>query len=121
MKIGFIGLGKMGMNMVQRLRNGNHDIVAYARTAETVKKARSLDDCHFWVLEPGDNTKLWNNHEEDVEDELRNILTDTGQRKFRKLQLEDFVNRVENAGLSAAQQKWLASFREKYLFPRTAE
>ncbi len=39
MKIGFIGLGKMGMNMVQRLLNGGHEIVAYARTAETVKKA----------------------------------------------------------------------------------
>lgn len=39
MKTGFVGLGKMGMNMVQRLRNGGHDIVAYARTAETVKKA----------------------------------------------------------------------------------
>ncbi len=39
MKIGFVGLGKMGMNMVQRLRNDNHDIVAYARTVETVKIA----------------------------------------------------------------------------------
>jgi 6-phosphogluconate dehydrogenase len=39
MKIGFVGLGKMGMNMVQRLLNGGHEIVAYARTAETVKKA----------------------------------------------------------------------------------
>jgi 6-phosphogluconate dehydrogenase len=39
MKIGFIGLGKMGMNMVQRLLNGGHEIVVYARTAETVKKA----------------------------------------------------------------------------------
>jgi 6-phosphogluconate dehydrogenase len=42
MKIGFVGLGKMGMNMVQRLRNDNHDIVAYARTAETVKKAEAI-------------------------------------------------------------------------------
>jgi len=39
MKIGIIGLGKMGMNMVQRLRNGGHDVVAYARTAATVNKA----------------------------------------------------------------------------------
>jgi 6-phosphogluconate dehydrogenase len=41
MKIGLIGLGKMGMNMVQRLLNGGHEIVAYARTAETVKKAEA--------------------------------------------------------------------------------
>ncbi len=39
MKIGFIGLGKMGMNMVQRLMNGGHNVVAYARTSETIKKA----------------------------------------------------------------------------------
>lgn len=39
MKIGFVGLGKMGMNMVQRLLKGGHEVVAYARTPETVKKA----------------------------------------------------------------------------------
>jgi 6-phosphogluconate dehydrogenase len=39
MRIGFIGLGKMGMNMVQRLLNSGFDIVAYARTSETVKRA----------------------------------------------------------------------------------
>ena len=52
MKIGFVGLGKMGGNMVQRLLNGGHEIVAYARTAESVKKveakgalgAKSLED-----------------------------------------------------------------------------
>ncbi len=39
MKIGFVGLGKMGMNMVQRLLNGGHEVVAYARTDSTVQKA----------------------------------------------------------------------------------
>jgi len=39
MRIGFIGLGKMGMNMVRRLLDSGHEIVAYARTAETVNKA----------------------------------------------------------------------------------
>ncbi len=39
MKIGFIGLGKMGGNMVQRLLNNRHEIVAFDRTAESVKKA----------------------------------------------------------------------------------
>lgn len=29
MEIGFVGLGKMGMNMVERLRRDNHDIVAF--------------------------------------------------------------------------------------------
>ncbi len=39
MRTGFVGLGKMGMNMIQRLINGGHDVVAFARTAATVKKA----------------------------------------------------------------------------------
>jgi 6-phosphogluconate dehydrogenase len=39
MKIGFVGLGKMGMNMVQRLLDDGHEVVAYTRTPETVKKA----------------------------------------------------------------------------------
>ncbi len=39
MRIGFIGLGKMGMNMVERLLNSGHEVVAYARTQDTVKKA----------------------------------------------------------------------------------
>jgi 6-phosphogluconate dehydrogenase len=39
MRIGFIGLGKMGMNMVERLLNSGHEVVAYARTQDTVKTA----------------------------------------------------------------------------------
>lgn len=38
MRLGFVGLGKMGGNMVQRLLNDKHEVVAYARTAETVQK-----------------------------------------------------------------------------------
>lgn len=74
MKIGFVGLGKMGGNMVQRLLNGGHEIVAYARTAESVKKveakgalgAKSLDDLVkkldapriVWLMVPaGDTTE----------------------------------------------------------------
>ncbi len=36
MKIGFIGLGKMGANMVTRLRQGGHDVVIYARSKESI-------------------------------------------------------------------------------------
>jgi 6-phosphogluconate dehydrogenase len=39
MRTGFIGLGKMGMNMIERLIGGGHEVIAYARTAATVKKA----------------------------------------------------------------------------------
>ena len=41
MKIGFIGLGKMGGNMVERLLNAGHEIVAYAQTSESVKKVQA--------------------------------------------------------------------------------
>lgn len=39
MEIGFVGLGKMGMNMVTRLRLGGHRVVAYDRSAEVVQQA----------------------------------------------------------------------------------
>ncbi|GKS58548.1 6-phosphogluconate dehydrogenase [Nitrospira sp.] len=39
MDIGFVGLGKMGMNMVTRLRRDNHRVVVYDRAPELVKQA----------------------------------------------------------------------------------
>jgi 6-phosphogluconate dehydrogenase len=39
MDIGFIGLGKMGMNMVTRLQRGQHRVVVYDRAADLVKQA----------------------------------------------------------------------------------
>ena len=39
MEIGFIGLGKMGMNMVTRLRRGQHRVVVYDRTTDLVTQA----------------------------------------------------------------------------------
>ncbi|MEO8190655.1 MAG: phosphogluconate dehydrogenase (NAD(+)-dependent, decarboxylating) [Acidobacteriota bacterium] len=41
MKLGFVGLGKMGGNMVQRLLRDRHEVVAYARSADSVKEAES--------------------------------------------------------------------------------
>jgi 6-phosphogluconate dehydrogenase len=38
MRIGFIGLGRMGANMVRRLLRGGHEIVAYNRTAEKTRE-----------------------------------------------------------------------------------
>lgn len=39
MELGFIGLGKMGMNMVKRLQQGKHKVVAFDRSPELVKEA----------------------------------------------------------------------------------
>ncbi len=68
MELGFVGLGKMGLNMVTRLRRGGHDIVAFDRSADAVAKAvetgargaKSLDDLvgqlaaprAVWVMVP---------------------------------------------------------------------
>src|SRR5215208_1764264 len=39
MQLGFVGLGKMGMNMVTRLTRGGHAVVAYDRSADAVRHA----------------------------------------------------------------------------------
>ena len=39
MEIGFIGLGKMGMNMVTRLRQDDHRVVVYDRSTDLIKQA----------------------------------------------------------------------------------
>jgi 6-phosphogluconate dehydrogenase len=39
MQLGFIGLGRMGLNMVTRLVRGGHQVVAYDRSAEAVAHA----------------------------------------------------------------------------------
>ena len=41
MQLGFVGLGKMGLNMVRRLVGGGHQIVAYDRSAEAIAAAES--------------------------------------------------------------------------------
>jgi 6-phosphogluconate dehydrogenase len=53
MKLGFIGLGKMGANMVERLLKGGHEIVVFDRNHETIAqlvkkgaiRSSSLNDC----------------------------------------------------------------------------
>ena len=42
MELGFIGLGKMGMNMVTRLRRDQHRVVVFDRSTELIKQAESL-------------------------------------------------------------------------------
>ena len=41
MTLGFIGLGKMGFNMVQRLLIGSHQVVAWTRTEKTVNEIKA--------------------------------------------------------------------------------
>ncbi len=41
MELGFIGLGKMGMNMVVRLRRDRHRVVVYDRATDLIQQAES--------------------------------------------------------------------------------
>jgi 6-phosphogluconate dehydrogenase len=41
MQIGFVGLGKMGLNMVTRLTRAGHTVVAYDRAADAVSRAQN--------------------------------------------------------------------------------
>ncbi|MEW6731813.1 MAG: phosphogluconate dehydrogenase (NAD(+)-dependent, decarboxylating) [Acidobacteriota bacterium] len=71
MQLGFIGLGKMGANMVQRLLEGGHSVVVYDRNTDAVTAveakgavaAGSLEDmvakldrpCAIWIMVPSGN------------------------------------------------------------------
>jgi 6-phosphogluconate dehydrogenase len=41
MQLGFVGLGKMGSNMVTRLVRGGHQVVAYDRSADAVRRTEA--------------------------------------------------------------------------------
>lgn len=41
MKLAMVGLGRMGGNMVERLLRGGHEVVAYARSADSIREAES--------------------------------------------------------------------------------
>jgi 6-phosphogluconate dehydrogenase len=74
MQLGFVGLGRMGLNMVTRLVRGGHDVVAFDRSVDAVARAedagargkRSLEDLvsalapprAIWLMVPaGDATE----------------------------------------------------------------
>jgi 6-phosphogluconate dehydrogenase len=40
MQLGFVGLGRMGLNMVTRLARGGHQVVAFDRSTEAVARSR---------------------------------------------------------------------------------
>jgi 6-phosphogluconate dehydrogenase len=42
MQIGFVGLGKMGLNMVKRLAGDGHKLAAYDRQPEAVREAEAI-------------------------------------------------------------------------------
>ena len=51
MKLGIVGLGRMGGNMTERLRKGGHEVETYARTAPE-RTADSLVELAMKVDQP---------------------------------------------------------------------
>ena len=51
MEIGFIGLGKMGLNMVQRLLQGTHRVVVYDLSPEPIHEAKQYGAMGTHLLE----------------------------------------------------------------------
>ena len=43
MQLGMVGLGRMGANMAERLRRGDHEVIGYDRNAEISESVRSLN------------------------------------------------------------------------------
>src|SRR3989344_3192502 len=53
MKIGFIGIGKMGNRMVSKLANGGHEVVVWNRTREKAEELKG----HIASLQIADSVK----------------------------------------------------------------
>jgi 6-phosphogluconate dehydrogenase len=99
MKLGMVGLGRMGGNMVERLRQGGHEVESYARTApertadSLVELAMRLEQPRVvWLMIPaGDPTeKAFQTLLPLAED--GDILLDGGNSNFR-----DSIRRAEQA------------------------
>lgn len=98
MEIGFVGLGKMGLNMVTRLRQGGHRVVAFDRNPDVVQQARqqgciaatSLADVvakltpprAVWIMVPSGNPTeetVWNLAEQL---QSHDVMIDGGNTRF---------------------------------------
>jgi 6-phosphogluconate dehydrogenase len=99
MKLGMVGLGRMGANMVERLRQGGHEVETYARTApertadSLVELATRLEQPRVvWLMIPsGDPTeKAFQTLLPLLED--GDIVVDGGNSNFR-----DSIRRAEQA------------------------
>ncbi|MGV9013534.1 MAG: PGN_0703 family putative restriction endonuclease [Flavobacteriales bacterium] len=83
--------------------------------AERVAAARNLEEFHFWVLAPVQNTYLWQEHGGHVAERFRDILTADGKAAFRQLELDTDVMQFLEGVAEEDQKEWLSRFRARYL------
>jgi hypothetical protein len=82
--------------------------------AENVARHRNLDEFHFWVLSPTENTSLWNDNG-NVESQFRGMLNSKGNQAFRKLEIDSDFFKVLNSSISYDMKGWAGKFEERYL------
>ncbi len=97
---------RFGLNQLWR------NILLVERVAET----RECDEFSFWVFSPLQNDKyLWKAEEfNNTEKQFRNILTDKGNKHFKKIYLEDIFDVLRNIVSSKDEFNWLELMEEKY-------
>lgn len=84
--------------------------------AEKVSFVRDLDEFHFWILYPAQNTYLMNDNNQSVETLFRDILTQQGKDCFKLLHLDsEFVQPLELLAKNEENIDLLKAFRQKYL------
>lgn len=84
--------------------------------AENVARNRKLDEFHFWVLSPAENSFLWKENGNSVETEIRNVLTPFGNSIFKSLELDkDFFQVLKPLINDEWMKGWSKKFEERYL------
>lgn len=90
MRIGFVGLGRMGGNMVERLRRGGHEVIGYDRNL-AISDVGSLSELvaklvaprAVWVMVPAGNPTEQTIQELAGVLEVGDIVVDGGNSNFR--------------------------------------
>ncbi len=80
-----------------------------------VARSRHLDEFHFWVLAPVENTFLWSDGGHDVDADIRAVLTAFGQTVFRRIELRRDLVDVLKPLVRGEQVEWLNKLAERYL------
>jgi len=81
--------------------------------AEQVASVRHCDEFGFWVFSPKENDNyLWKN--EETEKQFREILTEQGNKHFKKIHLETILDKLHKIVSEEQDKHWLTKMEEKY-------
>ncbi|MDD2994988.1 MAG: hypothetical protein PHP99_02085 [Paludibacter sp.] len=84
--------------------------------AKRVAEVRHYDAFDFWVVSPRENDDyLWKQKDADVEQLLRETLTEKGNRHFRKVHLEEIYAVLEGIIATEEDKAWMSGLKEKYV------